>query len=104
MGGTSQCPESGIIALTLTFNYHSNGTLGLYHALQKLGYNPCHMATVFRGGHLELKMMKECFWEGRTEGGKPYDKDDLQKWLGPYDVSSSNTIAIELMLKRDTFS
>ncbi|KAH8900726.1 hypothetical protein GQ53DRAFT_835650 [Thozetella sp. PMI_491] len=69
----------------IVLSYGRNGTLGLYRALQKLGYNPCHMATVFMAGEHELKLMKECFNEGHSPKGKPYNKDDLQKWLGQYD-------------------
>ncbi|KAF7560192.1 hypothetical protein G7046_g3953 [Stylonectria norvegica] len=69
----------------IVLSFGRNGTLGLYRALQKLGYNPCHMGTVFLGGEKELKMLKECYYQGHSAQGKPYDKEDLQKWLGQYD-------------------
>ena len=33
-----------------------------------------------------MKLLKECYSEGHSISGKPYDRDDLQKWLGQYDV------------------
>lgn len=63
-----------------------NGTLGLYLALQKLGYNPCHMRTVFAGGAHELKLLLEAARAGLWGEGERYSKEDLQKWLGEYDV------------------
>lgn len=68
-------------------NDDSNGTLGLYTALGKLGYNPCHMKTVLMGGAPEVRMMKEVVMERHSPNGKRYNKDDLNKWLGQYDVS-----------------
>ncbi|TPX14600.1 uncharacterized protein E0L32_005292 [Thyridium curvatum] len=75
----------------IVLSFGRNGTLGLYTALGKLGYNPCHMKTVLMGGAPEVRMMKEVVMERHSPNGKRYNKDDLDKWLGQYDALTDIT-------------
>jgi len=56
-------------------------------ALQMLGYTPYHMKEcIVTHGVPHMRMMEEATRARHFGGVKPYDRHDLQKLLGDYDV------------------
>ncbi|KAJ5122778.1 hypothetical protein N7448_003911 [Penicillium atrosanguineum] len=65
-----------------------SGTLGLYKAMQILGYKPYHMYECCAiGGVPHMRTFKEGIIAetNRLSGGKRYSKADFDNWLGEYD-------------------
>jgi hypothetical protein len=68
----------------------SSGTLGLYKAMQILGYKPYHIyECCVYGGVPHLKVFKEAIIAefNRLSGVRRYSRADYDKWLADYDVS-----------------
>ncbi|KAI1118701.1 hypothetical protein F5Y14DRAFT_461543 [Nemania sp. NC0429] len=62
------------------------GTLSLYHALTMLGYKAYHMIEVVWGGPLQMALFEEALRCKYLGEGKPYGKEEFDKWLAEYDV------------------
>ncbi|KAI1817445.1 P-loop containing nucleoside triphosphate hydrolase protein [Poronia punctata] len=62
------------------------GTLGLYLALQQLGFKPYHMKEVLERGPKELQIVIDGFKAESFHDGRPYGREDFDKWLADYDV------------------
>lgn len=76
-----------------------SGTLGLYYAMQILGYNTYHIyECVAVNGVTHIKMFKEAITAqyNRLSGIKRYNQDDCNKWLEDYDVSRSLNHLIQI--------
>jgi Sulfotransferase domain len=65
-----------------------NGTLGLSKALAILGYRPYHVVEIFANGVPHIKMMTESVSAAWLGEGKRYSREDFDKWMPEYDVSS----------------
>ncbi|PVH94894.1 hypothetical protein DM02DRAFT_618274 [Periconia macrospinosa] len=71
----------------LVLGFSRTGTFSLKNALEKLGYTPYHMSVALgsvKEGHL-------AFWEEALRAkylgdGKPYGKEEFDKFLGNFDV------------------
>ncbi|KAF9872359.1 hypothetical protein CkaCkLH20_10186 [Colletotrichum karsti] len=63
----------------------SNGTFGFYNALKILGYKPYHQAEVFANGAHHARMMDDAVHACNFGRGKPFNRQDFDKWLGDYD-------------------
>ncbi|KAK8130460.1 tubulin [Apiospora kogelbergensis] len=62
------------------------GTLGLYHALQILGFKPYHMAEVLTNGADHARFLSEGV-QASTEGTfQPYGRAEFDKWFAGYDI------------------
>ncbi|ORY19024.1 NAD dependent epimerase/dehydratase [Clohesyomyces aquaticus] len=65
------------------------GTLSLKHALTQLGYRPYHMSEALialRRGERHLELWNEAF-KAKFEGqGKPFTREEFDKFLGDFDV------------------
>ena len=56
-----------------------NGTLGLYNALQILGYNPYHLKTAFEAGAQHLRVIREGMAARMDGDGEPYGREEFDK-------------------------
>ncbi|GJN67771.1 hypothetical protein PLICBS_001813 [Purpureocillium lilacinum] len=63
------------------------GTLGLYSAMQMLGYSPYHMKEVLLHGSGHMKVLIEAIRaeHNRFSGIQRYRKEDYAKWFANYD-------------------
>lgn len=67
-----------------------SGTLGLYRAMQILGYKSYHIyecCAVHGVPHIEILNEAITAQYNRLSGIRRYTKADLDKWLADYDVS-----------------
>lgn len=67
-----------------------SGTLGLYYAMQILGYKTYHIyECVAVNGLTHIKVFKEAIIAryNKLSGIKRYDRKDCEKWMAGYDVS-----------------
>lgn len=67
-----------------------SGTLGLYRAMQILGYNTYHMyecCAVNGLPHMEILGEAIVAQHNRLSGIKRFTRDDFEKWFANYDVS-----------------
>lgn len=74
---------------SLTKEYCRSGTLGLYRALQILGYTPYHAYECFLvHGTEHTKVFKEAVIAhfNRLSGVKELTRGDCDKWFADYDV------------------
>jgi len=78
----SQVREKKVIVLSIG----RNGTLGLYNAFKILGYKPYHMVDLVSNGVPHIKMMTEALRAKYFNQGKPYGREEFDKWMGDYDV------------------
>ncbi|KAI0388792.1 P-loop containing nucleoside triphosphate hydrolase protein [Xylariaceae sp. FL0594] len=62
------------------------GTHGLYLALKQLGYAPYHMEEVVKGGIQSLAILTEGMKASFLHEGKPYGREEFDKWFANYDV------------------
>ncbi|KAI1823872.1 P-loop containing nucleoside triphosphate hydrolase protein [Xylaria intraflava] len=63
-----------------------NGTLGLYRALKQLGYKPYHMVEALATGESAFKVMVDGTNADLYHDGKPYGREEFDKWFADYDV------------------
>lgn len=77
----------------LVASWGRNGTMGVYTALNMLGYKSYHVIDIFKGGIPDLKMSTEAF-EAAVGKGKKWTKEDYDKWLGSYDAITDITPCI----------
>ena len=61
--------------------------MGLYWSLNMLGYRTYHMVEVLGRAERDLPLLIEAF-DQKYSGGKPYGREEFDKWYGDYDVSS----------------
>ncbi|KAF9889600.1 hypothetical protein FE257_007108 [Aspergillus nanangensis] len=69
------------------------GTMGLYFAMQILGYRAYHMYEMMQsGGLLHMKIIAEAIIANRNRlsGIKRYEREDVDKWMANYDVSATH--------------
>lgn len=66
------------------------GTLGLYWALNMLGYRTYHMVEVLDNPERDLPILIEAYNE-KYNGGRPYGREEFDKWYGQYNVSAMST-------------
>ena len=62
------------------------GTLGMYWALNKLGYRTYHMVEALKAAERDLPLLLEAY-EAKYEEGRPYGRKEFDKWYGQFDVS-----------------
>ncbi|KAJ5660311.1 hypothetical protein N7507_006762 [Penicillium longicatenatum] len=65
-----------------------SGTLGLYWAMQILGFKPYHLyECINASGPAHIKIFKEAItaYYNQLSGIKRYDRADCEKWLADYD-------------------
>ncbi|OJD34205.1 nad dependent epimerase [Diplodia corticola] len=61
------------------------GTLGLYWALNALGYRTYHSVEALKDGERGMKLMRESY-VAKYEEGKPYGRNEFDKWYGEFDA------------------
>jgi hypothetical protein len=74
----------------MSLNQYRSGTLGLYWAMQILGFKTYHLyECINAGGLAHIKIFKEAItaYYNQLSGIKRYDRADCEKWLADYDVS-----------------
>ncbi|KAJ2897745.1 hypothetical protein MKZ38_004421 [Zalerion maritima] len=64
----------------------SSGTLGIWHALQVLGYKSYHVMEAIMNGEKDLRMMTEACRGHHVPSEKPYGREEFEKWLGRYNA------------------
>lgn len=72
----------------VVLSFPRNGTLGLYKAFRILGYNPYHLVTAFQQGSKHCNIIREGLEakSGGKDKGKPYGKEEFDRWLAGHDV------------------
>ncbi|KAI1484878.1 hypothetical protein F5X96DRAFT_683262 [Biscogniauxia mediterranea] len=70
----------------IVLSFGRNGTMGLMHALEILGYRPYHMKTVFEHGAPHLNILNDAVQAKYHGSGKVYGKEEFDKWLAEYDA------------------
>lgn len=63
--------------------------MGLYWALNALGYRTYHMIETLQNGARDMQLLYEAF-RGKFEDGKPFGREEFDRWYGDYDVSPEN--------------
>ncbi|KAI0472834.1 P-loop containing nucleoside triphosphate hydrolase protein [Xylariaceae sp. FL0804] len=70
----------------IVLSFGRNGTMGLFHALEMLGYHGYHMASVMEHGAPHLNVLSDGI-EAKFHGrGQPYGRAEFDRWLAPYDA------------------
>jgi hypothetical protein len=67
-----------------------SGTLGLYRAMQILGFKPYHLyecVAVHGVPHMQVFHEAIVAQYNRIAGVKKFTQSDFENWLGDYDVS-----------------
>lgn len=59
----------------------------MYSALQKLGLQPYHMAEAIKDPVRDLNIACEAVAANCLGEGKPFGRDEFDKWIGDFDVS-----------------
>lgn len=67
-----------------------NGTLGLYHTFQILGYRPYHFVTCFARGISHTTLVVEGLKPKYFGEGQPFGRAEFDKWFADYDVREPN--------------
>ncbi|KAI0595429.1 P-loop containing nucleoside triphosphate hydrolase protein [Biscogniauxia sp. FL1348] len=70
----------------IVLSFGRNGTMGLMHALEILGYRPYHMKTVFEHGAPHLTILNDAVQAKYHGSGKLYAKEEFDKWFAKYDA------------------
>ncbi|GKT45185.1 uncharacterized protein ColSpa_05366 [Colletotrichum spaethianum] len=70
----------------ILLSFGRNATLGFYYALKTLGYKPYHQLEVFRNGVPDMRMMNDAVLASSRGQGRPFSREDFDKWLGGYDA------------------
>ncbi|KAI0017055.1 P-loop containing nucleoside triphosphate hydrolase protein [Xylariomycetidae sp. FL0641] len=78
----TQVKEKKIICLS----FGRNGTMGLMHSMEMMGYKPYHMKTVFEHGASHLQVLNDALDAKYNGKGKPYGKAEFDKWFADYDA------------------
>lgn len=60
--------------------------MGFYYALKILGYKPYHQLEVFKNGVPHVRMMNDAVRASSQEIGKPFTREDFDKFLGDFDA------------------
>ena len=66
--------------------------MGLYKALDILGYNPYHLVTAFTAGATHARLIREGMAARMDGTGKQYGREEFDKWFADNGVSSSRPI------------
>ncbi|KAH8890237.1 hypothetical protein GQ53DRAFT_824873 [Thozetella sp. PMI_491] len=82
---TLPTPEKVQEVKVVVLSCSRNGTMGLFTALQTLGYKPYHVAEILKNGRPHMDMATQAIRGARTGQGR-YSKADYDKWLGKYDA------------------
>ncbi|KAI5925159.1 P-loop containing nucleoside triphosphate hydrolase protein [Camillea tinctor] len=70
----------------IVLSFGRNGTMGLMHALEILGYKPYHMKTVLEHGAPHLNVLNDAVQAKYHGSGKLYGKEEFDKWFADYDA------------------
>ncbi|KAI1250169.1 hypothetical protein MGN70_007221 [Eutypa lata] len=70
----------------IVLSFPRNGTMGLMHALEILGYKPYHMKTVFETGASHINILNDGIRAKYHGEGEIYGRHEFDKWLADYDA------------------
>lgn len=86
-----------IIDASADWSTASTGTFSLYQALNKLGYRSYHMFELHKSA-LHFDLFEEALKAKHYGVGKPYGKEEFDKWLAEYDVGDGLFLSFSLPL------
>ncbi|ORY61417.1 uncharacterized protein BCR38DRAFT_347959 [Pseudomassariella vexata] len=70
----------------IVLSFSRSDTLGIYNAYNILGYRSYHILEAFKNGIHHMKILNEALESGLAREGKPFNREDFDKWFHGYDV------------------
>lgn len=72
----------------IVLSYPRNGTHSFHEALTIMGYRSYHLVTCWQNGPEDMRIAREGLLAKLSGIGKPFGRDEFDKWFENYDVES----------------